>query len=115
MDKAFTTALIPSPIRRKAAARAALVGMDPSTCNLLSEGFRQFGIESVIITSDAVERLRKELTRLTTDFESNITKAEAPVKFTRAELDGVSESFLSRSEVKTGDDEFVSPRRPDDL
>lgn len=56
---------------------------------------------------DEVERLRKELTKLTTDFESNITKVQKPVKFTRAELDGVPESFLDQPGVKTGNDEYT--------
>ena len=34
---------------------------------------------------DEVERLRKELTKLTTDFESHITKAQKPVTFTKSE------------------------------
>src|SRR5258706_7833627 len=51
---------------------------------------------------DKVESMRKELSRLTTDYESNITKAQKAVKFTKAELEGVPDSFLEQ--VKTGDD-----------
>ncbi len=54
---------------------------------------------------DEVERMRKELTRLTTDYESNVTKAKKAVKFTKAELDGVPEDFLAQ--VKTGADEYT--------
>ena len=60
MDKAFATALAPSAPTRKAAARAALVELNESSRNLLSECFRQFGIESVIMTGQAAERLAKE-------------------------------------------------------
>jgi Tfp pilus assembly protein PilZ len=62
MDKAFATTLSLAPIRtaRKSAARTALVGLSPSSQALLSECFRQFNIETVIITSDAAERLHKE-------------------------------------------------------
>jgi thimet oligopeptidase len=49
--------------------------------------------------------MRKELSRLTTDYESNITKAQKAVKFTQAELEGVPESFLAQ--VKTGADEYT--------
>ena len=52
-----------------------------------------------------MEKLRKELTRLMTDYDSNITKAQKAVKFTKAELEGVPESFLSQ--VKTGADEYT--------
>jgi PilZ domain len=60
MDKAFTATFTSLPISRKAAARAALVGMDPATCALMSECFRQFSVETVIMTSNAAERLHKE-------------------------------------------------------
>ena len=60
MDKAFTTTLAPSHIGRKAAARAALVGFNEQTNTLLSECFRQFGIEPVRVSSEPAERMRKE-------------------------------------------------------
>ena len=69
--------------------------------------YRRAGLGLPKEKRDEVERLRKELTKLTTDFESNITKAQKPVKFTRAELEGVPESFLNQPGVKTGDDEYT--------
>src|SRR5579871_6472573 len=62
MDKAFaaTLAPIPLPVTRKTVARAALVGFNEPSRALLTECFKQFGIETVTITSDAAERLRKE-------------------------------------------------------
>jgi hypothetical protein len=45
---------------RKAAARTALVDVKESARALLVECFRQFGIESVAISSNAAERLRRE-------------------------------------------------------
>lgn len=59
MDKAFIPNLSPIP-NRKAMARTALVGLDETARALLSEGFRQFGIEPVVMTDSASERLRKE-------------------------------------------------------
>ena len=59
MDKAFGTAPAHTPAR-KAAARAALVDLKESSRVLLTECFRQFGIESVLVSSGAVERLRQE-------------------------------------------------------
>ena len=58
MDKAFAVALAPS--HRKNAARAALVGFNDSTRALLSECFRQHGIEPVTVTANAAERLHNE-------------------------------------------------------
>ena len=60
MDKAFATNLTPSPVSRKAAARAALVGFNDSTHSLLAECFRQYGIEPISVISDAAERMRRE-------------------------------------------------------
>ena len=45
---------------RKAAARTALVDVKDSARALLVECFRQFGIESVVMSSNAAERLRRE-------------------------------------------------------
>src|SRR5262245_49870668 len=60
MHKALTPTLTPSPIPRKTAARAALVGFNESTHNLLAECFRQYGIEPVSVITDAAERMRRE-------------------------------------------------------
>lgn len=60
MDKAFATTFVPAPIARKAAARTALVGLNESTRALLAECFRQFNIETVVMSSDAAERLKQE-------------------------------------------------------
>jgi Tfp pilus assembly protein PilZ len=60
MHKAFATTFAPAPTVRKAAARAALVGLNEPSRALLAECFRQFNIETVVMSSDAAERLRKE-------------------------------------------------------
>jgi thimet oligopeptidase len=67
--------------------------------------YRRAGLELPKPQRDEVERMRKDLSRLTTDYESNITKAEKGVKFTKAELEGVPEDFLQQ--IKTGDDEYT--------
>ena len=67
--------------------------------------YRRAGLDLPKPQRDEVERMRKELSRLTTDYESNITKAQKAVKFTQAELEGVPESFLAQ--VKTGADEYT--------
>lgn len=67
--------------------------------------YRRAGLDLAKPQRDEVERMRKELSRLATDFESNITRAEKAVKFTRMELEGVPDDFLQQ--VKTGDDEYA--------
>ena len=52
--------LVPLTPGRKFSARAALVDLQESSRNLLSECFRQFGIESVCMTSDKASRLSSE-------------------------------------------------------
>ena len=59
MEKAFGTALAPSPTK-KVAARAALVDLKESSRYLLTECFRQFGIETVVTSAGSAERLRQE-------------------------------------------------------
>jgi hypothetical protein len=60
MEKGFASAPAPSFSTKKTAARAALVGLDDSSRILLAECFRQFGIETVVVSSNAAERLRQE-------------------------------------------------------
>jgi len=48
--------------------------------------FKRAGLELPKDKRAEVERMRKELSRLATDFESNVTKAQKAVHFTRAEL-----------------------------
>ncbi len=67
--------------------------------------YRRAGLDLPRAQHDEVERLRKELSRLATDYESNITKAQKELNFTKAELEGVPESFLDQ--VKTGDDQYT--------
>jgi Tfp pilus assembly protein PilZ len=60
MHKAFATTFALAPTIRKSAARTALVGLNESSRTLLAECFRQFNIETVVMSSNAAERLHKE-------------------------------------------------------
>jgi len=68
MDKTFTlptnptkqTTLPPTLLTRKAAVRAALVGLDKPSTAIFAECFRQFAIEAVPMGTEAAERLQKE-------------------------------------------------------
>src|ERR1051326_3085384 len=55
-----TAAPIPNPPSKKASARVALVNLNPATHRVLTECFRQFGMESIAMTGEATERLQKE-------------------------------------------------------
>ena len=56
----FGTAPAFTASTKKASARAALVDLKESSRALLTECFRQFGIETVLVASSAAERLRQE-------------------------------------------------------
>jgi DNA-binding NarL/FixJ family response regulator len=60
MEKAFAAALAPITPTRKASARTALVAIQDGARSVLSECFRQFGIETVAMSSDVAERLHRE-------------------------------------------------------
>jgi len=62
MENALGTAPARTPASpaKKTAARVALVDLKESSRFLLNECFRQFGIETVLVSSSAAERLRQE-------------------------------------------------------
>jgi len=61
VSNAFAPAsLNTTPSSRKVVARAALVELNESTRNLLAECFRQFAIETVVMSGHAAERLHRE-------------------------------------------------------
>jgi len=60
MVKTSAYVLPPPPVTRKSTARTALVDLKDSSRTLLAECFRQFGIETVVMSSNAAERLHKE-------------------------------------------------------
>jgi thimet oligopeptidase len=82
-----------------------LKGEDAKLLAETMRDYRRAGLDLPKTQRDEVEKMRKELSRLTTDFESNVTKAQKAVKFTQAELEGVPESFLAQA--KTGADEYT--------
>jgi len=60
MDKAMAVAVSPILASKKAAARAALVGVNDPAKSLLIECFRQFGIETKVLDDNAAAHLQKE-------------------------------------------------------
>lgn len=92
-------------LKAYAGTRPKLKGEDAKLLFETMRDYRRAGLDLPKAQRDEVEQMRKRLTRLSTDYESNITKAEQPVKFTKAELAGVPESFLEQ--IKTGPDEYT--------
>jgi thimet oligopeptidase len=82
--------------------------LDGEDAKLLAETLRDYrraGLQLPKPQRDQVEQMRKELSRLATDYESNITKAQGPVVFTKAQLQGLPDGFLDQ--IKTGDDQYT--------
>jgi thimet oligopeptidase len=77
---------------------------------LLKETLRDYRRAGLDLPSDQrkeVEQLRKQLSKLGTDFDTNIVKASTPVIFTKADLDGMPESFFASPGIKTGGDAYT--------
>lgn len=92
-------------IKAYADTHPKLEGEDAKLLFETMRDYRRAGLDLPKNERDEVERMRKELSNLSTDFEENVTKAEKAVKFTRAELEGVPDDFLKQ--IKTGDDEYT--------
>ena len=54
------TVLAPTPVHRKSVARVALFDVPETSAQLVTECFRQFGIETVLIAREQADRLRRE-------------------------------------------------------
>ncbi|CAN5510792.1 oligopeptidase A [soil metagenome] len=84
--------------------------LDAVDAKLLKETVRDYRRAGLALKPELrqeVEQLRKEASKLTTDFDSNVTNARGPVTFTKAELEGVPDSFLGSPGVKTGNDAYT--------
>ena len=92
-------------IKAYADTKPVLEGEDAKLLFETMRNYRRAGLGLPKTDRDEVERMRKELSRLCADFDSNVTKAEKALRFTKTELDGVPEDFLKQ--IKTGDEYTV--------
>jgi thimet oligopeptidase len=84
-----------------------LVGEDEKLLTETLRDYRRAGLDLLPDQRKEVEQLRKELSKLGTDFDTYIVKASAPVMFTKADLDGLPDSFFASPGIKTGDDAYT--------
>src|ERR1700731_3755876 len=84
-----------------------LSGEDKKLFDETMRDYRRAGLDLPPDKRKEVEQLRKDLSKLETDFDTNTVNATGPVVFTKAELDGVPESFFASPGVKTGDDAYT--------
>ena len=94
-------------VRAYAATQPVLEGEDKKLFDETLRDYRRAGLNLPKDKRDEVEKLRKELTVMETDFENNVTKATKSLKFTKADLGGVPDDFLAQQGIKTGDDEYT--------
>jgi Zn-dependent oligopeptidase len=94
-------------IKAFADTRPKLSGEDEKLLNETLRDYRRAGLDLPPDQRKEVEQLRKALSKLGTDFDTNIVKANAPVIFTKADLDGLPESFFASPGVRTGDDAYT--------
>src|ERR1700730_8776478 len=77
-----------------------LSGEDKKLFDETMRDYRRAGLALPPEKKKEVEQLRKQLGKVGTDFDTNIVNAKAPLVFTKAELDGVPDSFLEAPGVK---------------
>src|SRR5947208_7476788 len=94
-------------IKAFADAHPKLSGEDEKLLNETLRDYRRAGLDLPPDQRKEVEQLRKELSKLGTDFDTNIVNASAPVIFTKADLDGLPDSFFASPGIKTGDDAYT--------
>jgi oligopeptidase A len=94
-------------IKAFAETHPKLSGEDEKLLKETLRDYRRAGLDLPQDQRKEVEELRKELSKLGTDFDTNIVKANAPVMFTKADLDGLPESFFKSPGIKTGDDVYT--------
>jgi thimet oligopeptidase len=94
-------------VKAFADTKPKLQGEDALLLEHTMRDYRRAGLALPPNERAVVEKLRKELAKLETDFEANIVAVKAPVVFTKAELEGVPDSVLGSPGVKTGDDSYT--------
>ncbi len=92
-------------IKAYASAKPRLAGENAKLLAETLRDYRRAGLDLPKARRDDVEHLRKKLSGLETDFESNVTKAQRRLVFTKADLDGVPEDFLDG--VRTDDGSYA--------
>ena len=92
-------------LKTYADTKPQLQGEDAKLLFETMRDYRRAGLDLPKAERDEVERMRTELSSVSLDFEKNVEDAKGPVKFTKAQLEGLPDDFLKQ--VKTGDDEYT--------
>jgi thimet oligopeptidase len=103
-------------LRAVADRKPPVSGEDQRLLDFTLRDYRREGFELPPAARHELEAMFKELGDMETDFETNVIKAKAPLTFTKAQLAGVPDTFLSSPGIKSGDDAYtvgvnVTPQR----
>ena len=86
-------------VKAYADSHPELEGEDAKLLKDTMRDYRRAGLALPQEQRDEVEALRKKLSALTTDFMGNVTKASRRLVFTKVELEGVPDDFLSQNGI----------------
>ena len=103
-------------LRTVADRKPPVAGEDQRLFDFALRDYRREGFELPSAARKELEAMFKELGDMENDFQTNVVKAKSPLIFTKAQLAGVPDSFLSSPGIKTGDDAYtvqvnVTPQR----
>ena len=94
-------------LKAYANTRPRLKGEDARLLQITMRDLRRAGLELPKPEQKEVEDLRQHISALCGQFDDNAATAEAPVVFTREELEGVPEDFLEQPGVRADDGRFT--------
>lgn len=94
-------------VKAFAATKPKLAGEDAKLFAETMRDYKRAGLDLSPEKRQEVERMRKDLAKLTTDFDGNVVAAKEPVVFSKSELEGVPDSLLNSPGVKTGEDAYT--------
>ncbi|MCF7764769.1 MAG: Zn-dependent oligopeptidase [Verrucomicrobia bacterium] len=81
-------------------SKPELTGEDQKVFEETLRDYRRAGLHLPKTERAEVERMRKRMATVSTDFNTNINKAELALEFSRDELEGVPEDFLSQQGIR---------------
>ncbi|MCS1407214.1 MAG: Oligopeptidase A [Verrucomicrobia subdivision 3 bacterium] len=87
-------------IRAYADTKPKLEGEDQRLFDDTLRDYRRAGLELPPAERAEVEKLRKKLSLIATDFDTNITQATATLEFTREDLEGLPQDFLDQEDLR---------------
>ncbi len=86
-------------VKAVADAKPDISGEDAKYLKTVLRDYRRNGMELPAEKRQQLQDLKNRLNELQLEFQTNITKADALVEFTREELKGASEDFLTNKEI----------------